>query len=125
LHNRALGLGLHALAHSFFCVILSAAKKPEYFSAQNTSTSLRACGAELLRIQYAVTQSSFEKQEIAMATKLKCEKCGFETAMPAHCNRPMHLERIGNETRLVCWMGPNCGVADLPKHCGAPMHTAA
>jgi hypothetical protein len=28
LHNRVNGLELHALAHSFFCVILSAAKKP-------------------------------------------------------------------------------------------------
>jgi predicted RNA-binding Zn-ribbon protein involved in translation (DUF1610 family) len=66
-----------------------------------------------------------EKKEIAMATKLKCEKCGFETAMPTHCNRPMHSERVGSETRLVCWMGPNCGVADVPKHCDAPMHDAA
>ena len=59
-----------------------------------------------------------------MATKLKCEKCGFETAMPTHCNRPMHSERVGHETRLVCWMGPNCGVADVPRHCDAPMHDA-
>jgi hypothetical protein len=59
-----------------------------------------------------------------MATKLKCEKCGFEIAMPAHCNRPMHFESVGDETRLVCWMGPNCGVADVPRHCDAPMHDA-
>ena len=58
LHIRALGLELDALARSFFCVIQSAAKKPESFSEQNTSTSLRARGAELLRTQYAVTQSS-------------------------------------------------------------------
>jgi Cu+-exporting ATPase len=66
-----------------------------------------------------------EKREIAMETKLKCDKCGFETAMPAHCNRPMHSERVGDETRLVCWMGPNCGVADLPRHCEAPMRAAS
>ncbi len=66
-----------------------------------------------------------EKKEIAMATKLKCDKCGFETAMPTHCNRPMHSERVGHETKLVCWMGPGCGVADVPKHCDAPMHAAA
>jgi hypothetical protein len=65
-----------------------------------------------------------EKKEIARATKLKCEKCGFEIAMPAHCNRPMHFESVGDETRLVCWMGPNCGVADVPRHCDAPMHDA-
>ncbi len=66
-----------------------------------------------------------EKKEIAMATKLKCEKCGFETAMPTHCNRPMHSERVGREIKLVCWMGPDCGVADVPRHCDAPMHDAA
>lgn len=66
-----------------------------------------------------------EKKEIAMATKLKCDKCGAETAMPTHCNRPMHSEEVGNETKLVCWMGPGCGVADVPKHCDAPMHETA
>ncbi len=66
-----------------------------------------------------------EKRETAVATKLKCEKCGAETAMPTHCNRPMHSEKVGAETKLVCWMGPDCGVADVPKHCDAPMHDAA
>jgi Cu+-exporting ATPase len=65
-----------------------------------------------------------QKKEIAVATKLKCEKCGAETTMPMHCNRPMHSEKVGNETRLVCWMGTDCGVADLPMHCDAPMHEA-
>ena len=60
-----------------------------------------------------------------MTSKLKCEKCGAEIAMPTHCNRPMHLEKVGSETRLVCWMGASCGVADIPKHCDAPMHDAA
>ncbi len=60
-----------------------------------------------------------------MATKLKCEKCGFETAMPIHCNRPMHSDRVGAVTKLVCWMGPDCGVADLPMHCDLPMHETA
>ena len=66
-----------------------------------------------------------ETTETAMPTKLKCEKCGLETAMPTHCNRPMHSEKVGAETKLVCWMGPSCGVADLPRHCDAPMHDAA
>jgi Cu+-exporting ATPase len=66
-----------------------------------------------------------EDREIAVAAKLKCEKCGAEIAMPTHCNRPMHSEKVGNETKLVCWMGPSCGVADIPKHCDAPMHDAA
>lgn len=66
-----------------------------------------------------------EKKEIAMPTKLKCEKCGFETAMPSHCDRPMHSDRDGAETKLVCWMGADCGVADLPKHCDLPMRETA
>lgn len=66
-----------------------------------------------------------EKREIAVATKLKCEKCGAEIAMPMHCNRPMHAENVGNETKLVCWMGATCGVADVPQHCDTPMHDAA
>jgi Cu+-exporting ATPase len=66
-----------------------------------------------------------EKGETALATKLRCEKCGAEIAMPTHCDRPMHSEKVGAETKLVCWMGPSCGVADIPKHCDAPMHDAA
>jgi hypothetical protein len=66
-----------------------------------------------------------EKGETALATKLRCEKCGAEIAMPTHCDRPMHSEKVGAGTKLVCWMGPSCGVADIPKHCDAPMHDAA
>jgi P-type Cu+ transporter len=66
-----------------------------------------------------------EKGETAVATKLRCEKCGAELAMPTHCDRPMHSEQVGAETKLVCWMGPSCGVADIPQHCDAPMHDAA
>jgi Cu+-exporting ATPase len=66
-----------------------------------------------------------KKEEVAVATKLKCEKCGFETAMPTHCNRPMHSEQVGAENKLVCWMGASCGVADIPRHCDMPMHDAA
>src|SRR5208283_4089749 len=45
--------------------------------------------------------------------------------IPMHCDRPMHIEQVGDKTRLVCWMGASCGVADVPKHCDAPMHDAA
>ena len=45
--------------------------------------------------------------------------------MPTHCDRPMHSEKVGNETKLVCWMGPSCSVVDIPKHCDAPMHETA
>jgi len=66
-----------------------------------------------------------DEREIVAESRLKCERCGVETAMPMHCDRPMHIEQVGDKTRLVCWMGASCGVADVPKHCDAPMHDAA
>jgi P-type Cu+ transporter len=86
--------------------------------------ALRAVRPEL-EAQTQPGNARGERKEKAMPTKLKCEKCGYETAMPNHCNRPMHSDRVGAETKLVCWMGPDCGVADVPKHCDLPMHTAA
>ena len=56
-----------------------------------------------------------------MDSKLKCEKCGEEIATPMHCDRPMHIETVNGVEKLVCWMGPGCGVADIPTHCGEPM----
>jgi soluble P-type ATPase len=70
-------------------------------------------------------QSTTSTKETSVASKLKCDKCGFETTMPNHCNRPMHLESLKGVQTLVCWMGPDCGVADVPKHCDQPMHEAA
>jgi Cu+-exporting ATPase len=57
-----------------------------------------------------------------MDSKLKCEKCGEEIATPMHCDRPMHVETVAGAAKLVCWMGPGCGVADIPAHCSQPMH---
>jgi len=37
----------------------------------------------------------------------------------------MHIERIGSESKLVCWMGAKCGVAELPQHCGVAMRESA
>ena len=54
-------------------------------------------------------------------SKLKCEKCGEEIATPMHCDRQMHVETVNGVPKLVCWMGPGCGVADIPAHCSAPM----
>jgi Cu+-exporting ATPase len=56
-----------------------------------------------------------------MDSKLKCEKCGAEIATPMHCDRQMHVETVNGVRKLVCWMGPGCGVADIPTHCSAPM----
>ena len=60
-----------------------------------------------------------------MAAKLKCAKCGHELDTPRHCNRPMNLEKIGTEEKLICWMGADCGTADTPTHCDLPMREAA
>ena len=64
------------------------------------------------------------KEETPMASKLKCETCGVEQALPKHCGRDM----IPHEGKLVCWMnldpkfgGMNCGTEDVPAHCGNPM----
>ncbi len=57
-----------------------------------------------------------------MDSKLKCEKCGEEIATPMHCDRQMHIETVNGVYKLVCWMGPGCGVADIPAHCSEPMH---
>jgi hypothetical protein len=55
-----------------------------------------------------------------MAT-LKCPKCGAKQDMPMHCRKPMHLEKLEGENKLVCWMGPQCGVQDIPTYCGVEM----
>jgi P-type Cu+ transporter len=101
-------------------------------SVVSNALLLNITGAKALRAVHSdrderpqPVKAPAEKKEIAMPTKLKCEKCGFETAMPNHCNRPMHSDRVGAETKLVCWMGPECGVADIPKHCEVPMHETA
>ncbi len=35
--------------------------------------------------------------------------------------QPMHVESFEGKKRLVCWMGPECGVQDLPTHHNIPM----
>lgn len=56
-----------------------------------------------------------------MAAKMKCVKCGAEVETPKHCKRPMHLEKVAGAEKLVCWMGADCGIAEVPAHCGAAM----
>lgn len=54
-------------------------------------------------------------------SKLRCEKCGYEMVTPSHCNQQMHVEAANGHLQLVCWMGPGCGVAEIPNHCEAQM----
>jgi Cu+-exporting ATPase len=67
-------------------------------------------------------ETSDHDTESEMDAKLKCSKCGYETPMPPHCSRPMHVDKVAGQDKLVCWMGPSCGVADIPQHCGQPMN---
>jgi P-type Cu+ transporter len=55
-------------------------------------------------------------------SKMKCQKCGYEVATPSHCNQQMHVEQLNGDPKLTCWMGPGCGVAEIPIHCGERMH---
>ncbi len=59
-----------------------------------------------------------------MSSKLVCEQCQHEQALPMHCGKPM----IPHEGKLVCWMnldpkfnGMNCGTAEIPQHHDQPM----
>ncbi len=65
------------------------------------------------------------KESHEMASKLKCSKCGYEMAMPNHCNKPMHVGAVKGRDELVCWMGPDCGHQEIPSHCGTPMQEVA
>lgn len=56
-----------------------------------------------------------------MSKKLKCQECDHEQSIPMHCKQPMHIETIDGMEKLVCWMGPECGVQDLPTHHDRPM----
>ena len=43
---------------------------------------------------------------------LHCVECDHTEKVKFHCGAPMHIEG----KQLVCWMGTECGVAELPKH---------
>ncbi|MFX1504988.1 MAG: heavy metal translocating P-type ATPase [Promethearchaeota archaeon] len=56
-----------------------------------------------------------------MPQLLQCQICEYTEPIPMHCKQPMHIENVDDETRLVCWMGPECGVQDIPIHHNKPM----
>jgi len=56
-----------------------------------------------------------------MSFHLNCVKCNYSEPLPMHCRQPMHIETIEGKEKLVCWMGPSCGVEDIPLHHGHPM----
>jgi cation transport ATPase len=67
--------------------------------------------------------------EEIMASKLICEECGYEQALPKHCGRDMILR----DGILVCWMnlpkeeggmGIECGKQEIPLHHSKPMKIA-
>lgn len=59
-----------------------------------------------------------------METRLICQECNLSEDVPHHCGRPMHIEEIDGKEMLVCWMGPSCGVQELPTHHNKPMKIA-
>ncbi|MFX0206460.1 MAG: heavy metal translocating P-type ATPase [Candidatus Hodarchaeota archaeon] len=56
-----------------------------------------------------------------MSQKLKCQVCDHSQSIPMHCKQPMHIEVVEGEEKLVCWMGPGCGIQELPNHHEKPM----
>jgi len=56
-----------------------------------------------------------------MPQMLKCQECDHVQSVPMHCKQPMHIEVVEGVEKLVCWMGPECGVQDLPTHHGQPL----
>jgi hypothetical protein len=54
-------------------------------------------------------------------TMLLCAKCGAAAPVPKHCGRPMAVQEVEGKKRLVCWMGTECGVQDIPSHCEVTM----
>lgn len=56
-----------------------------------------------------------------MSLKLKCQECEYTESIPLHCGQPMHKEEVNGKEKLVCWMGPSCGVQDFPSHHDRPM----
>ena len=56
-----------------------------------------------------------------MFQRLKCQSCDYSEPIPMHCKQPMHIEKVDGEEKLVCWMGPECGVQDIPSHHDKPL----
>ncbi|MFX0123930.1 MAG: heavy metal translocating P-type ATPase [Candidatus Hodarchaeota archaeon] len=56
-----------------------------------------------------------------MSQQLKCQICDYTEHVPMHCKQLMHIENVNDEAKLVCWMGPECGVQDIPTHHNEPM----
>ena len=75
--------------------------------------------------QRAASHPHQSQEKSAMDQKLECARCGHEAPMPRHCNRAMHVEQIDGKPQLVCWMGPECGTAEVPTHCGESMRQSA
>jgi len=53
--------------------------------------------------------------------RLKCEKCGKTAEIPEHCGKKMTIKKVNNREMFVCWMGHECGAAEIPGHHGFKM----
>lgn len=55
---------------------------------------------------------------------LHCASCDEEQSLPKHCGQDMKQQAVDGVEMLVCWMGPDCGKAEIPEHHGHPMKVA-
>ena len=60
--------------------------------------------------------TKFSVEVVKTSQKLNCQVCEYSEPVPMHCGQPMHIETVDGEEKLVCWMGPGCGVQDIPTH---------
>jgi Cu+-exporting ATPase len=79
--------------------------------------------------EFIETKTKEKGDEEIMGSKLVCEQCGYEEALPKHCGRDMILR----DGKLVCWMnlpkeeggmGIKCGEQEIPMHHSKPMKVA-
>jgi hypothetical protein len=69
----------------------------------------------------------YPRNRSAKKGKLRCVatlyylKCGQELPLPFHWGQPMHEEKLKEQEKLVCWMGPTCGELPILEHCGKPV----
>ena len=93
----------------------------EYIEKQLGDTTIYFC-CKMCEKYFVYDEHIEERKRLQLEDmQLVCQECGFKKPLPTHCNRPMHYETIDGKDKLVCWMGSECGVIDIPLHCGKPM----
>jgi hypothetical protein len=93
----------------------------EYIEKQLGDTTFYFC-CEMCEKYFKYDEHIEEKKRLQIEEmQLICQDCEYKKPLPKHCNRPMHHEIVDGKEKLICWMGPECGIIDIPTHCGRPM----